>query len=360
MDNTTESKATQIRKKVNEKVFSLGTLKISLVHLLFLVAINTSLVCIIINFFAKGTGIFEWWSVFVTVFLIFSYLVIRIFTSSGIILGRQVTFLITLFNLFLNLMKTFGIVAGNQHWELTFLIPLVNLICLVFLVFVFAVRKKRFRAIIVPSLKISLVSIIPIVRLYFIMGNNYILPVFNYVVLVLAFALFVNALFLNWLNIVRIAEKNIEMVKKGADEFKKASQKVATANRKIDSFNAGIGKVKSFWKTSGAAFKEFFTYRKKKEINSSQTPLIEESSSEQDHTIVIEDTKSKQSDQKPSTKGLYAKVKQKLLSSSKATKQSSVETNAEEELVLCDKEESDQRGKKKIYNKLLHSFKSKK
>ncbi len=270
MTNIDKSKST-VRERLNEKVFNLGSLKISFVHLVFLIIINTSMVCILINFFVKGGGVFEWWSVLVATFLIFSYLILRIFTSSGIMLGRQVTFLITLFNLFLNLMKIFGMVKSNQHWELTFLIPLVNLLCLAFLVFVFAVRKKKFRTIIIPSLKIALVSIIPIVRLYFLLGRNYILPIFNYVVLVLAFALFINSLFLNWLNILRITEQNIEMLKKGATEFQKASKKVATVNKKIDSLNVGFNKVKSFFSTSGAAFKEFFTFSKKKKNISNDT-----------------------------------------------------------------------------------------
>ena len=121
-----------LRERLNKGVAPLGNLKISLVHLILLIIINLSLAAIIVNLFVRGKGVFEWWSVYLTAFLIFAYLIMRIFTSSGIILGRQVTFLITLFNLFLNLMKVFGMVKSDQYWELTFLIPLVNLICLLF------------------------------------------------------------------------------------------------------------------------------------------------------------------------------------------------------------------------------------
>lgn len=316
-----------LRNRLNEKVYNLGTLKISLVHLIFLIIINTSMACILINFFVRGQGIFEWWSVFITTFLIFCYLILRIFTSSGIMLGRQVTFLITLFNLFLNLMKIFGMVKSNQHWELTFLIPLVNLLCLIFLVFVFAVRRKKFRTIIIPSLKIALVSIVPIIRLYILLGRNYILPIFNYIVLVLAFGLFINSLFLNWLSILKITEDNLAMIKKGTTEFKKASQKVATVNKKIDSFNVGVGKVKSFFSTSGAAFKEFFTFSRKNK--KSATPNGKTISNKQSNDIADDIL----SVPKPN---IFKRVYSSTWGKIKSRKNNQAPIN--EELTLCDED----------------------
>lgn len=353
MDNTAENKIS-LRKKFNEKVYNLGSLKISLVHLLLLIIINVSLACIIVNLFVKGTGLFTWWSVLLTALLIFAYLVLRIFTSSGIMLGRQVTFLITLFNLFFNLMKTFGMVKSQQHWELTFLIPLVNLLCMLFLVFVFVVRKKKFKALIIPSLKISLVSAIPIIRLYFLMEGNHSLPIFNYVVMILAFALFANALFLNWLTLMKIAETNLEMIKKGASAFKKTIENVETVNKKIDSFNKGIGKVKSFWKVSGDAFKEFFTIKKKKELPEQQVEYIE-----QDNKNIVDDTSPKEKvitikEKKHSSfNKLYGKAKTIF-----KRKEENIENSYEnQQLVLCDKSEDDNNKKDKKINKLVHKFK---
>ena len=361
-----------LRERLNKGVAPLGNLKISLVHLILLIIINLSLAAIIVNLFVRGKGVFEWWSVYLTAFLIFAYLIMRIFTSSGIILGRQVTFLITLFNLFLNLMKVFGMVKSDQYWELTFLIPLVNLICLLFLVFVFAVRKKKFRAIIVPSLKIALVSVIPIVRLYISQGNNYILPVFNYVVLLLALALFFNALLLNYLTIKKIAETNIEMVKKSAQELKKAGEKVSAVNRKIEKINQCVVKVKSFWQSSLDAFKQFFTFKKKKKkLSSPSAPLLEQKADfDQNGTDGLQNGKEIAAVQvhalrsanggmsKP--KNIYQKLWDKLKKrggQGQEQKAQDIEAvqraSGGEELVLCDKEESDIESGKNLLKKII-------
>ncbi|HHU43924.1 MAG: DUF6320 domain-containing protein [Bacillota bacterium] len=253
-----------LAQRFNSKRYVLGKIgQISLVQIISLFVINISLASIIVNIFVQGEGTWQWWSAYVTAGLIFAYLILRVFTSSGIVLGRQVTWLITVFNIFFNLFKVLRLVESDQNWELTFLIPIVNLLCLVFLVFIFAVRKKKFRAIIIPSLKITLVSVIPIVRLYISQRDNFTLPVFNSVVLVLAFALFINSLVLNWLTIKRITEENIEKIKSSADSFKKAGEKVATVNKKLEAMGNSFNKFKSFWVTSGQAFKEFFTFKKK-------------------------------------------------------------------------------------------------
>ncbi|MFW5780265.1 MAG: DUF6320 domain-containing protein [Bacillota bacterium] len=321
MEQTQERKET-LRKRFNTKKFILGNvIQISLVQLISLLVINISLVLIIINFFIKGPGIWEWWSAYVTAGLIFSYLILRVFTSTGIVLGRQVTWLITVFNLFFNLFKVLGIVESDQYWELTFLIPMVNLLCLIFLVFVFAIRKKKFRAIIIPSLKITLVSVIPIARLYIAQGSEFSLPIFNSIVLILAFSLFINSLVLNWLTIKRVTEENIEKIKNSASNFKKAGDKVANVNKKLESVGRSFGKFKSFWVTSGQAFKEFFTYRKKDKI------LIASSSENGGEKLMI-DNKKNEHDKKSILKTI------KKLATRK--KQADIDDDEKRELVMSD------------------------
>jgi len=254
------------RETLNRKRFRIGeNIEISIIQLISLFVINISLISILINLFLKGSGGFEWWSAYVSGSLIFAYLILRIFTSSGVVLGRQVTLLITVFNLFLNLFKVFGIVKPNAYWELTILIPLVNLICMLFLIVVFIIRKKKFRTIIMPSLNVTLFSILPIVRLYIATSDNFVVPVFSSIVLIFAFALFINSLILNWLTIRKATELNFQQIKKGVNDFKKAGDKVANVNKKLEGLGNNIVKVKSFWTVNSSVVKEFFTFKKKKE-----------------------------------------------------------------------------------------------
>ncbi len=264
-------------QKFNEKRFRLGpNIEISLVQLLSLIVINVSLTSFILNLAFRGQGALEWWSAYITCVLVFAYLILRIFTSSGLVLGRQVTLLVTVFNLFLNLANFIGIVERAAVWQLAILIPAANLFCMVFLVVAFIIRKKRFRAIILPSLSITIFSILPIIRIYIKQPDNFVIPAFATAVLALAFGLFANSLVLNWLNIKQSAAKNYEQIKKGVDDFKKAGEKVSAVNRKIDSIGKGAAKVK-------ASVKDFFTSKSKR-------PLAEEQlfdiASEQQEIII--------------------------------------------------------------------------
>ena len=259
------------RQKFNDKRIKIGSsIEINVIQLIGLFVVNISLASIIVNLFLKGAGTMEWWSAYVSGGLIFSYLLLRIFTSTGVILGRQVTLLITVFNLFLNLFKFFGIVHHDSYWELTFLIPFVNLLCMALLIFAFIIKKKKFRTIIVPSFNITLFSILPIVRLYINQGSAFNVPIFAAIVLILAVALFANSLILNWLTLKKVAEENIVQIKKGVNDFKRAGEKVAIVNKKVEGVGKSIAKVKSFYNASAMVVKEFFTFRKK-----NQPELIE-------------------------------------------------------------------------------------
>ncbi len=261
--NYEQEKNKMDRQKFNEKRFRLGAnIEISLVQLLSLIVINVSLISFILNLAFKGQGALEWWSVYIICVLVFAYLFLRIFTSSGLILGRQVTLLVTVFNLFLNIANFIGIVATDALWQLAILIPAVNLFCMTFLVVVFIIRKKRFRAIILPSLSITIFSIIPIARLYLAQQESFTIPSFATAVLALAFGLFANSLILNWLGLKQSATKNYEQIKKGVDDFKRAGEKVSTVNRKINSIVQGADKMK-------LRVKQFFTPKSKR-------PLAEE------------------------------------------------------------------------------------
>lgn len=290
--NNSNNKSSQVRYLLNERRFALGeSISLSIVQIISLFVINISIVSIVLNLFIKGTGPMEWWSGYVAGILIFAYLVLRIFTSSGVMLGRQVTLLITVFNIFLNLFKFFNMVKPGAVWELTFVIPLVNLLCMAFLIIAFMIRRKKFRTIIMPSLKIILVSIIPIVRLKLRLDDGFYLPVFATFVLLLSVALFLNSLILNWLTIRKEAEKNFEILKKGANDFKKFGDKAATVNRVLENVGKNVNKAKGFVNASTSAVKEFFSFKKKvtppdMEVSGEPLPITNESSAQDEPTII--------------------------------------------------------------------------
>jgi hypothetical protein len=253
------------RQKLNEKRYKIGqNIEISFVQLLSLIVINLSLVSVILNLFLKGRGNMEWWSVYFSCALIFSYLILRIFTSSGLVLGRQVTLLATVFNFFLNIANFLGIVGKDATWQLTILIPAVNLACMAFLVVAFIIRKKRFRAIILPSLTITIFGILPIVRLYIRQEDAFGVPPFATAVLALYFGLFINSLVLNWLNIKQSAQNNIEQIKKGVNDFKRAGEKVSAVNSKIENFSKNAADLKAKWQAGVANIKKIFNPKKGK------------------------------------------------------------------------------------------------
>lgn len=265
------------RQQFNDKRFKIGqSVEISLVQLLSLIVINTSLVSFILNLLFKGQGALEWWSVYIIGVLVFAYLILRIFTSSGLMLGRQVTLLVTVFNLFLNIANYIGIIARWATWQLTILVPAVNLFCMVFLVIVFVIRKKRFKAIILPSFSITIFSLLPIIRLYIRQEDVFVIPAFATIVLALAFGLFANSLVLNWLGLKQSAEKNYEQIKKGVDNFKKAGEKVSAVNRTIDNIGKGAGKIK-----------DFFTSKKKKPMDEEELFNNTTNSNFEQETVII-------------------------------------------------------------------------
>lgn len=297
--NEIKKKSTQIRQLLNERRFSIGeSISLSIIQIISLFVINISLAAIVLNLFIKGNGTLEWWSGYVAGVLVFLYLILRIFTSSGVVLGRQVTLLITVFNLFLNLFKTFNIVQGSAVWELSFVIPLVNLLCMLFLIIAFIIRKKKFRTIIMPSSKLIFVSIIPIVRLKIRLGDDFYLPIFATLVLILAVALFLNSLIFNWLNIRKEAEKNFAQLKKSAIDFKKAGDKVAAINKSLENLGQNVNKAKSFVHASTSAVKEFFTFKKKPpmpaiEITGEPISILNEPQPEEPKVIEFKEKKSK-------------------------------------------------------------------
>lgn len=317
------------RQKFNEKRFKLGEMEISLMQLISLIVINLSLVAVILNLFIKGQGSMQWWSIYVVCILVFSYLMLRIFTSSGLVLGRQVTLLATVFNFFLNIANFLGIVGKDASWQLTWLIPAVNLSCLMFLVVAFIIRKKRFRAIILPSFSITMFSILPIVRLYIAEGDNFTIPTFAIAVLAIAFGLLANALTLNWLGLRQAAEKNFADIKKGVDGFKRASEKVSVVNKKIEDISNSAAAFKKKWQARWSSVKRTFSFKKKKAacpeivIEPSQDDNIRLIAENTVNEEIVVHTKSKSS--------LYLKIKQNLtkLFSFKKQKGVSVEQSSQ-------------------------------